>query len=82
MADAAIYFQPLAIDLAAMNHPIRYWHGGDDRNIPLPLVREFTGKIAGATLEVDEALGHFSLVIRRAPSALDYLAKRAAAGGD
>jgi len=73
MADAAIYFQPLTFDPAEMRHPIRYWHGGDDRNIPLGMVREFTRKIAGAELVVDESLGHFSLVVRSAPEALDYL---------
>jgi hypothetical protein len=39
------------------------------------MVREFTGKIAGAELVVDEEMGHFSLVLRRAPAALDYLAE-------
>jgi pimeloyl-ACP methyl ester carboxylesterase/ribosomal protein S18 acetylase RimI-like enzyme len=74
MTDAEIYFQPLSVDLAEVRHPIRYWHGGDDRNIPLEMVREFTGKMPGAELMVDEPLGHFSLVMRRAPAALDYLA--------
>ena len=82
MADAAIYFQTLEIDLTNIRHPIRYWHGGDDRNIPVTMVREFTGKITGASLEVDDALGHFSLVLRKAPAAMDYLADRAAEGGD
>jgi pimeloyl-ACP methyl ester carboxylesterase len=82
LTDAEIYFQPMKIDLAAVSHPIRYWHGGDDRNIPLAMVREFTGKIATATLHVDEGLGHFSLVMRRAPDALDHLAKCAAEAGD
>ncbi len=81
MTDAAIYFQRLGIDPGTVHHPIRYWHGGDDRNIPVAMVREFTRKIAGAELVVDEELGHFSLVIRRAAAALDYLAERAA-GGD
>ncbi|HEX7261710.1 MAG TPA: alpha/beta hydrolase, partial [Luteolibacter sp.] len=52
MMDAAIYFQRLEIDPQNVRHPIRYWHGGDDRNIPLSMVREFTGKIAGAELIV------------------------------
>jgi hypothetical protein len=50
----------------------------EGRNIPLSLVREFTRGIAGAELLIDKKLGHFSLVIRRAPAALDYLAARAA----
>jgi pimeloyl-ACP methyl ester carboxylesterase len=82
MADAETYFQSLTIDLANVRHPVRYWHGGEDRNIPVEMVREFTGKIAGAELVVDEEMGHFSLVLRRAPAALDYLAARAAEAGD
>ena len=75
MADADVYFQPLSFNLAEIRHPIRYWHGGDDRNIRLQMVREFVGKIAGAELEIAEDLGHFSLVLRRAPAALDHLAE-------
>lgn len=76
MADAAIYVKSLPYDLASVRHPIRYWHGGDDRNIPLEMVREFTGKIAVSELVVDEKFGHFSLAMRRAPEALDYLAAK------
>lgn len=76
MADADVYFQALSFDLAAIRHPVRYWHGGDDQNIRLEMVRDFVGKIRGAELEVDPTLGHFSLVIRRAPAAMDYLAEK------
>lgn len=82
MTDGAIYFHPTGIDLGNLRHPIRYWHGGSDRNIPISMVREFTGKIAGAELVVDEPLGHFSLILRRAAAALDYLVARTAEGGD
>ncbi len=81
MTDAAIYFQPLGVDPGTVHHLIRYWHGGDDRNIPLAMVREFTRQIPGAELIVEDGLGHFSMVIHRAAAALDYLAERAAAGG-
>lgn len=82
MTDAAIYFQRLKIAPQNVQHPIRYWHGGDDRNIPLVMVREFIGNIAGAELIVDEKLGHFSMAIRQAPAALDYLAECAAKAND
>ncbi|GAA5121787.1 alpha/beta hydrolase [Luteolibacter yonseiensis] len=78
MADAAVYFQSLTFNPATVRHPIRYWHGGDDRNIPPEMLREFTGKIAGAELVVDGSLGHFSLVVERAPAALDHLAAASA----
>ena len=77
MTDAAIYFQQLAVNPAEIQHPVRYWHGGEDRNIPLAMVRRFAANIAGAELIVDEKLGHFSLVIQRAADAMDYLATKA-----
>ncbi len=77
MADADIYFQPLPFDIQSIRHPVRYWHGGNDRNIPLSAVREFTARIPGARLETDDSLGHFSLAWHMAPAALDHLAERA-----
>jgi pimeloyl-ACP methyl ester carboxylesterase len=77
MADAEIYLQPFPYDPAAIRHPLRFWHGADDRNIPLDLVRNFLVQVPGARLEVAESLGHFSLVITKAPAALDHLADRA-----
>ena len=74
MGDANIYFERLNFDFQDISHPIRYWHGADDRNIPLELVQEFVGKIPHAQLEIVDDLGHFSLVIHRASAALDYLA--------
>ena len=75
MGDANIYFERLNFDFQDISHPIRYWHGADDRNIPLELVQEFVGKIPHAQLEIVDDLGHFSLVIHRASAALDYLAE-------
>lgn len=82
MTGAAIYFQPLDIDLGTLRHPIRHVHGGNDRSIPISMVREFTGKIAGAERVVEESLGHISLILRRAAAALDYFAAGAAEAGD
>ncbi len=76
LTDAEIYFHDWGIDLAAERAPIRYWHGGEDGNIPVALVREFVAKVRGATLEVDAGEGHFSLALRRAPTALDFLRER------
>ncbi len=74
MVDSEIYFQKPSFDPSAVTHPIRYWHGGDDKNIPASLVEELTATMPHAELTVEPELGHFSLAIRRAPAALDYLA--------
>lgn len=77
MTDAEIYFQNPDFSPPEITHPIHYWHGGDDKNIPQNLVEDLTKSMPHANLEVAQELGHFSLAIHRAPQALDYLRKRA-----
>jgi len=75
MTDAEIYFQKPSFTAGEITHPIRYWHGGDDKNIPADLVGDLVRKMPNARLEIEPALGHFSLAIHRAAAALDYLAE-------
>ncbi len=75
MSDAEIYFQKPSFAPQEITHPIHYWHGGDDRNIPADLVIDFIRKMPFAELQVEKSLGHFSLAIHRASAALDYLAE-------
>jgi pimeloyl-ACP methyl ester carboxylesterase len=75
MADADIFFQPLDFDLKAITHPIRYWHGAEDKNIPLEMVTSFVAMIPSARLEIADDLGHFSMVILGAAAAMDDLAE-------
>jgi len=77
MTDSEIYFQDPGFNPSAITHPIRYWHGGDDKNIPASLVGELVTNMPHAELTVEAELGHFSLAVLRAPAALDYLASRA-----
>lgn len=77
MVDSEIYFQSPGFDPAAITHPIRYWHGGDDKNIPASLVEELVRTMPYAELVLEPELGHFSLAVHRAPAALDYIANRA-----
>lgn len=75
MADADIYLKTWNIDFSAILSPIRYWHGGEDRNLPVGLVREFVDGIPAATLTIEPRHGHFSLALLRAAQAMDYLAE-------
>lgn len=77
MTDAEIYLRKPDIRPEAVTHPIRYWHGGDDRNIPVALVKDLTAKMPFATLDIADGLGHFSLAVLRAGEALGYIAERA-----
>ena len=74
-ADAEVYLQDWKIDLASLRGEIRYWHGAQDRNIPLGLARQLVSKIPIATIEEDPHQGHFSIALNRAPEVMDYLAE-------
>ena len=74
MTDSEIYFQKPGFDPSEIIHPIRYWHGGDDKNIPASLVEDLVATMPHAELTVEPDLGHFSLAVLRAPAALDYIA--------
>jgi pimeloyl-ACP methyl ester carboxylesterase len=76
MTDAEIYLRMPGFTTEGVVHPIRYWHGADDKNIPLSLVQRLCEILPHAELEVAEGLGHFSLAVLRAAAALDYLAER------
>lgn len=75
MGDADVYLHPWKLDWQSLRQPIRYWHGGQDRNIPAELVRKLVTRIPGARLELEETQGHFSLALNRAPDAMGYLAE-------
>jgi pimeloyl-ACP methyl ester carboxylesterase len=77
MVDSEIYFQKPSFDPAAIQHPIRYWHGGDDRNIPATLVEQLVAAMPHAELTLERDLGHFSLAVHRAAPALDYVSQYA-----
>ena len=74
MVDSEIYFNNPGFDPSTITHPIRYWHGGEDKNIPAALVEDLVSTMPHATLTLEPELGHFSLAILRAPAALDYIA--------
>ncbi|MBG7608062.1 MAG: alpha/beta hydrolase [Verrucomicrobia bacterium] len=74
MLDSEIYFQKPGFDPSEVIHPIRYWHGDDDKNIPASLVEDLVANMPHAKLKVEPELGHFSLAVHRAPAALDYIA--------
>ena len=74
MVDSEIYFQNPSFNPSSISHPIRYWHGGDDKNIPASLVEELVATMPNAELTLERELGHFSLAVHRASAALDYVA--------
>jgi pimeloyl-ACP methyl ester carboxylesterase len=64
-ADGRIYASDWGIDFSTVQFPIRYWHGGRDKNIPASIVAKFVQKMPGARLEVLDEDGHYSLPMLR-----------------
>lgn len=73
MSDADVYLNEWKVDLSSIRRTIRYWHGGEDRNLPVGLVKKLVARIPGARLQLDEREGHFSLALKRASDAMDHL---------
>ena len=73
MTDAEIYLRMPGFGAEENTHAIRYWHGADDKNIPISLVERLCEILPRAELEAVDGLGHFSLAVLRAEAALDYL---------
>jgi pimeloyl-ACP methyl ester carboxylesterase len=76
MSEGEIYLHDWDIPLGDIRHPIRYWHGGQDRHISAAMTENFVSRVAGASLTIDPEEGHFSLAIHRAADAMDYLASK------
>jgi pimeloyl-ACP methyl ester carboxylesterase len=45
--------------------PVKFWHGEQDRTVPVGMSREIHQRISGSELEIFPEEGHFSLPIRR-----------------
>jgi pimeloyl-ACP methyl ester carboxylesterase len=58
--DARMYVHPFDFEHTSICVPVRTFHGGLDRNVPLALVRAYTAEIPGATLTVWPDDGHLS----------------------
>jgi pimeloyl-ACP methyl ester carboxylesterase len=63
--DGKIYSSDWGIDFSRLAFPVRFWHGGQDRNIPAVLAARFVQKLPHAKLEVLDEDGHYSLPMLR-----------------
>jgi pimeloyl-ACP methyl ester carboxylesterase len=58
--DARLYVRPFGFSPEKIDIPIRFFHGGQDMNVPLALVRSMVSKMACANLTVFPQDGHLS----------------------
>ena len=73
IADARRLQQPWGFDPGAIAIPVHFWHGGQDRNIPLSLMRPFIQGFARGQAHYYAADGHYSLPLCRGSDMLDHL---------
>ncbi|WP_158881066.1 alpha/beta hydrolase [Rhodanobacter sp. L36] len=58
--DARLYVRPFGFSPEEITIPIRFFHGEQDMNVPLALVRSMVSKLDGASLTVFPQEGHLS----------------------
>jgi pimeloyl-ACP methyl ester carboxylesterase len=58
--DARMYVHRFDFDHTGIRVPVRAYHGGLDRNVPLALVKKYLAEIPGATLTIWPEDGHLS----------------------
>ncbi|WP_395738287.1 alpha/beta fold hydrolase [Prosthecobacter sp.] len=71
--DGNIYSSDWGIDFSKVLFPLRYWHGGRDKNIPVTMIERFVRKMPNAKLTVFEEDGHYSLPMLGAEKIVDVL---------
>ncbi len=71
--DARRLQQPWGFDPGQITIPVHFWHGGQDRNIPLALIQPFIQSLPQARVHYYPADGHYSLPLSRTSEILDDL---------
>jgi pimeloyl-ACP methyl ester carboxylesterase len=73
VADADVYLDPWEMDFSSIQVPVLFWHGAQDRNIPIHMAREISARIPKADGRWFENEGHYSLLLRHMPGILEEL---------
>jgi pimeloyl-ACP methyl ester carboxylesterase len=73
--DLRIACQPWGFDPASISSPVHLLHGDKDTVVPPAMSEELAGIIPGAKLDILPGEGHYSLPVRHAGRALQFLAE-------
>lgn len=68
ITDADIYLNPWNFRLSDITHPVHFWHGKQDRNIPWTYAEKVARQIPNAVTHWFEDEGHYSLPVNQAPN--------------
>ncbi len=66
IADADIYLNPWRFSLSAIQFPVHFWHGKEDRNISWRYAEKIANQIPNASVRWFENEGHYSLPVNQA----------------
>ena len=75
--DAQSFLTPWKINVAGFKGPINFWHGDDDKIIPVAMVKKMHQQIKRSELNILKGEGHYSLAFNYLEAVLtgDYLKK-------
>ncbi len=73
ISDADVYLERWDIDLAHVRCPTYFWHGEQDRNIPIHMAKILAAKIPHAQCRWTADMGHYSLGLQKTGMFLDAL---------
>jgi pimeloyl-ACP methyl ester carboxylesterase len=59
------------VDFEAIDATVRFWHGGDDANVPIAAVRRFEATLPNAQLAVLDGADHLQTLLRSVPELLN-----------
>jgi len=74
--DDLAFLAPWGFDLAAITTPVSIWQGGEDRMVPFEHGRWLATAVPGATVHLEPAEGHLSLLINNFETIVTELASR------
>ncbi len=79
LTDGELYLEPWDFSPEEIRVPVAFWHGTEDKNLPLAVVKRLAGRVPGSQGHWIEGEGHYSLPLRFRGEVLDWL--RAAGEG-
>lgn len=75
LTEGELYLEPWDFNPEDIHVPMRIWHGQADANLPCEVAKRLAARIPTAEGEWIEGEGHYSIAIRYATAALDWLAE-------
>lgn len=68
--------KPWGFELSSIRVPVQIWHGGQDRFVPPSHGKWIAARIPHAELHFEPKEGHLSIIMRRVPDVLTWLATK------